>query len=84
MNIFDHLLRRLKRPDRDFLLAQVVAKHIAWFPVHNQGQGAPEDAKLAWLFRLRFLSKRDLIVLITDNHARNRVLGKKWPPLTEV
>jgi len=84
MNIFDYLLRCLKRPGRDFLLAQVVAKHVAWFPVHNHGQVAPEDAKLTWFLKLRVLSKHDLILLITDNRARNRVLGKKWPPPTKV
>jgi hypothetical protein len=73
-------LKEVRRADRAFFIAQVVAKHRAWFPVHNRGREAPLEALADWERQLRPLPKNELILLITDNRARNRVLGKKWPP----
>lgn len=64
-----------------FLVAQVVARHKAWFPAHNRGREAPQEALVAWERQLRPLARNDLILLLTDNRARNRLLGKIWPPL---
>lgn len=72
-----------KNVDKEFLIAQVLSRHLAWYPAHNRGKEAPEEAKLAWILKLRVLPKHDLILLIADNHARNCVLGKKWPPVDE-
>jgi hypothetical protein len=80
MGIIDRLLRRGKQPERDFLVAQVLSRHREWYPVHNRGREAPEAAIHDWMGRLRCLSRHELILLIVDNHARNRVLGKRWPP----
>jgi hypothetical protein len=71
---------RLRRADRDFLVAQAVARHVAWFPAHNRGREAPAEAIREWRRQLQRLSEKELILMIADNRARNRLLGKTWPP----
>jgi hypothetical protein len=81
VNILTGLFSRKKAGNSAFLIAQVVAKHQVWFPAHNRGREAPLEALAAWTRQLQPLTENELILLITDNHARNRFLGKKWPPL---
>lgn len=81
MDILCRLFRLGKKPGRDFLIAQVLSRHRAWYPAHNRGREAPLAAMDDWIEKLRPLSKHELILLIADNHARNRILGKKWPPV---
>ncbi len=76
--------RRKLHAGREFLVSQVLARHCAWFPAHNRGREAPTEALAAWKRQLQPLSDNELIQLIADNRARNRLLGKTWPPLTEV
>jgi hypothetical protein len=78
MAFLERLLRRT-RADREFLIAQVLARHAAWFPAHNRGREAPLEARSDWERRLRPLPEKDLIRLIADNRARNLLLGKSWP-----
>jgi len=77
-------LNRRKRADRKFLVFHVMARHAAWFPVHNHGHEAPDEAWSEWERRLQHLSEHELILFLTDNRARNRLLGKTWPPLTMI
>jgi hypothetical protein len=79
MRIFSRLFYREKRAEKTFLIVQVVTRHKAWFPAHNRGRDAPLEALAAWERQLQPLSGKELILLITDNHARNRLLGKVWP-----
>ncbi len=76
-------LREGPRADREFIVSQVVARHAAWFPAHNRGRQAPDEAVREWRRRLRAASEKELILLIADNRARNRLLGKTWPPVRE-
>jgi len=80
MGILGRLIRRQKRPEKDFLVAQVLSRHRAWYPAHNRGCKAPAAAIHDWMEKLRCLSQHELILLLADNHARNCILGKKWPP----
>jgi hypothetical protein len=83
VNILSGLFSRKKAGNRAFLIAQVVAKHQAWFPAHNRGREAPLEALAAWKRQLQLLAENELILLIADNHARNRFLGKKWTVVDE-
>jgi len=80
MDILERLFRLAKKPDRFFLIAQVLARHRAWYPAHNRGREAPAEALAAWERQLRPLSENELILLLADNRVRNRLLGKTWPP----
>jgi hypothetical protein len=80
MNIFVQLFKSKKKARQEFLVTQVVAKHAAWFPAHNRGREAPNEAQYAWARRLQDLPQEDLILFLADNRARNRCLGKIWPP----
>ena len=71
------------RADREFIVSQVLARHAAWFPAYNRGREAPGEAVQEWRRRLRPLSEKELVLLIADNRARNRLLGKVWLPVTE-
>ena len=73
-------LRKKKRLERGFIVSQVLARHAAWFPAHNRGREAPAEALAAWERKMQPLSENELILLIADNCARNRLLGKTWPP----
>lgn len=65
--------------ERDFLISQVLARHTAWFPAHNRGRQAPPEALASWKRTVQRLPDRELIRLLADNRARNRLLGKTWP-----
>ena len=80
MSFLGRLFKREKKPHRDFLVAQVLTRHRAWYPAHNRGREAPAEALIAWERQLRPLSENELILLIADNRARNRLLGKMWLP----
>jgi hypothetical protein len=80
MNIFKGLFSWKKAENRAFLIAQVLTKHRAWFPAHNRGRHAPPEALAAWERQLQPVTVEELILLIADNHARNRLLRKNWPP----
>jgi len=83
MGFFSRIFSRKKTNARAFLVVQAVAKHRAWYPAHNRGREAPAAAIENWAEKLTCLSERELILMITDNHARNRLLGKIWPPASE-
>jgi len=83
MSVLGRLLKHRKKPKRDFLVIQVLARHRAWYPAHNRGREAPPAAIDDWIERLRLLSEHELIRLLADNHVRNCILGKKWPPVDE-
>jgi len=74
-------MKKQSRVDREFIVSQVLARHVDWFPAHNRGREAPAEAVREWLRRLRPLSEKELVLLIADNRARNRLLGKIWPSL---
>lgn len=78
MGMFGRLFRR-RRPDKAFIIAQVVARHCAWYPAHNRGREAPPAALVAWSEKLRGVAEIDLIRMIADNRLRNNFLGKSWP-----
>jgi hypothetical protein len=80
VSFLGRLFQREKKPSRDFLVAQVVARHRAWYPAHNRGREAAAAALISWERQLQPLSENELILLIADNRARNRLLGKTWPP----
>lgn len=66
---------------RELMIAQVAGTHRAWFPAHNPGQEAPEEAVTYWIEKLTDSSLQDheLALLVADNKARNALLGKTWP-----
>jgi hypothetical protein len=83
MSFLSRLFRCEKKSQKDFLVVQVLARHRAWHPAHNRGREAPAEALIAWERQLQPLSENELILLIADNRARNRLLGKTWQP-TEI
>jgi hypothetical protein len=66
---------------KETVIAQVVATHLAWYPAHNQGRQAPEAARIAWINKLKYsgLDESQLILLVSDNKRRNELLGKTYP-----
>ena len=73
--------RESKLSEKDTIVAQVVATHAAWYPVHNAGLQPPEAALTAWIHKLTAsgLAESELILLVADHKARNNLLGKTWP-----
>ena len=50
---------------KENIISQVVATHLAWYPAHNKGRQAPEAAKIAWINKLKYrsLDESQLILL---------------------
>ncbi len=82
MNLLNKVFRReSKLSGKETLIAQVVATHAAWYPLHNEGRRPPEAALTAWIRKLTLsgLNESELILLVADHRARNGLLGKTWP-----
>lgn len=66
------------RAGRDFIVSLALERHSAWLPVHDRGRAAPGEAVQEWRRRLRPMPEKELVRLIADNRACNRLLGKVW------
>ncbi len=82
MNLLNKVLHREdKLSAKETIIAQVVATHAAWYPVHNPGRQPPDAALTAWIHKLNAsgLNESQLILLVADHKSRNSLLGKTWP-----
>ena len=61
---------------KNTIIAQVVATHIAWYPLHNEGKEPPRGKAEAWVEKLQAsgLDESELILLVADHKSRNTLL----------
>jgi hypothetical protein len=63
---------------REMIMAQVIATHKAWYIANHGGLEPFKGLMETWVRRLAHsgLDESELILLIADHKARNRILGR--------
>ena len=64
--------------DREMIMAQIIATHKAWYIANHGGLEPFKGLMETWVRRLAHsgLDDQELILLIADHPARNRILGR--------
>jgi len=67
--------------EKEWIIANVVGTHAAYYPLHNEGREPPAGAERAWIHQLwnSGLDESQLILLVADHESRNTLLGTTWP-----